>query len=185
MIEVAHFELLRASGAHRAPHSGRSLLAHLAGTHDLLASWGAPRCVRLAGLFHSIYGTNAFRRQSIPFEERPRVSALIGVEAERLAYLFCAVDRPRALIDAWRCGAFLLRERLSGTDLPIEASELHALLEIECANLIEQSDTGASLRELFFESLAQAEGLSAPARKTLRVHLAGSLEHKRREARQP
>ena len=45
-------------------HSGRTFYQHLRGTYDLLD--GAPDYVRLAGLCHSIYGTNAFKRAVIP-----------------------------------------------------------------------------------------------------------------------
>jgi hypothetical protein len=46
-----------------------------------------------AGLFHSIYGTEGFAGYALPWTERPAVRALVGPRAERLAWLFCAMDR--------------------------------------------------------------------------------------------
>ena len=96
-LEVARM-LLHSCGSEQAPHSGRTLLLHLQGTHDLLKTWGNPPCVCLAGLFHSIYGTNAFRRRSLGADQRPSLRAAIGVEAEALAWIFCSIQRPRAIL---------------------------------------------------------------------------------------
>uniref|UniRef100_A0A7S3P5P6 DUF6817 domain-containing protein n=1 Tax=Amphora coffeiformis TaxID=265554 RepID=A0A7S3P5P6_9STRA len=46
-----------------------------------------------AGLFHSIYGTEGFQGFALPLSERPVIQALIGKEAEYMAFLFCMVDR--------------------------------------------------------------------------------------------
>ena len=102
-LEVARM-LLHSCGSEQAPHSGRTLLLHLQGTHDLLKTWGNPPCVCLAGLFHSIYGTNAFRRRSLGADQRPSLRAAIGVEAEALAWIFCSIQRPRAILRALQGG---------------------------------------------------------------------------------
>ena len=81
-------------------HSGRTFYDHLIGVYDLLESIGAAEHVCLAGLFHSIYGTNAFRHQAVSLDERHDVAKLIGYPAERLAYIFCSCARPKALIEA-------------------------------------------------------------------------------------
>lgn len=143
-----HLALLREVGSDRVPHSGRTLLAHLRGTHDMLAAWGNPGPVCLAGLFHSIYGTNAFRHRSLSLDARPRLRFAIGERAERLAYLFCTVDRPRALVEALNRGVTDLRA-VAGGDEPVDGSELRALVEIECANLIEQGSRSGALRQLW------------------------------------
>jgi hypothetical protein len=120
-------------------HSGRTLFEHLKGTHDLLQRRGAAEHVCLAGLFHSIYGTNIFRHQAIPISERDRVKDLIGERAELLAYIFCSCNRPRALLEAvkrgppyhvvnWRDGEIILLTKASMIDL----------LNIEVANLEDQ-----------------------------------------------
>lgn len=73
-------------------HSGTSLLDHLLGVHDKLRAWGCDDAVCFAGLYHSVYGTEHFRRQLIPLSERPVVAGVIGDRAERLAYAFCMMD---------------------------------------------------------------------------------------------
>ena len=50
-------KLINSWGAKEVAHSGRTLLDHLFGVHNLLAEWGAAPKLCLAGLFHSIYGT--------------------------------------------------------------------------------------------------------------------------------
>lgn len=120
MIEPQYETLLISLRANEARHSGRDLLTHLRGTHDLLAAWGCPDDVCTGGLFHSIYGTNSFKHQSCPLDSRPNIIKLIGPAAEFLAYLFCVLDRPAA----W----FSMRD-------PVMRRKLQ---QIETANLIEQ-----------------------------------------------
>src|SRR6185437_8410140 len=119
------------------PHSGRTLFAHLAGTYSLLQAWGNPMHVCLGGLFHSIYGTNAFRHRSLPEDQRFALQSLIGIQAERLAWDFCHISRPREILSA-------LSSRVD--NCKSEGPDWIALAEIEAANLIEQADTGNSLR---------------------------------------
>jgi hypothetical protein len=92
----------------------------LAGTHDLLEAWNNPAPVCAAGLFHSVYGTNAFRRWAWPISDRDTIRRLIGDDAERLVHMFATMARPQA---------FCVKP-----DTPL----LRALREIEAANLLEQ-----------------------------------------------
>lgn len=80
-------------GAARTPHSRRTFLEHLTGVAAILQRWGAREAVVKAGLFHSIYGTEVFEPATVGYDQRPRLRALLGDEAERLAYLFCAFER--------------------------------------------------------------------------------------------
>jgi hypothetical protein len=116
-------------------HSGRGFYEHLRGTYELLA--GAPERVRYAGLCHSIYGTNVFKTAAVPAANRHEVIAVIGAEAERLAYIFCSCNRPSALIKAARNGPPF---HVGMFDLT--GQDLLDLLTIEEANLIEQSSLG-------------------------------------------
>ena len=161
MIAPAHLELLRAAAADRTPHSGRTLLDHLRGTHDLLTAWGNPEPVCLAGLFHSIYGTNAFRHRAFGAADRPRVRAVVGVRAERLAHLFGVVNRPQALIEAWDRGAPVPHLTAAGGAAPVNRADLLALIEIECANLIEQNSGSPALRQIWCRAV-DARGLISP-----------------------
>jgi hypothetical protein len=118
----AMIALLQAAGAGKTKHSGRTLIDHLDGTYNLLHAAGCSRDVCLAGLAHSVYGTNRFRKQTIPEEMREGVRRIIGERAEHLAYTFGRIDRPRAI------------EAGDGVD----EADLPALSLIEAANLLEQ-----------------------------------------------
>lgn len=155
----------------RVGHSGRTLYDHLLGTYRLLRQWGAPDDVCFAGLFHSVYGTNAFKHCSMDAgnsNHRGALRAIIGQRAERLAYLFCTCDRPRALLDAYE------QFRHTGAQMVIPgclAEELKDLLEIEAANLLEQGlgETIASYRIGY--RLAACAGITDRARTALLTRL--------------
>ena len=120
-------------------HSNRSLTMHLIGTQQLLERWGCDERVSLAGLLHSIYGTDYFRQRSVDPSERQRISAMAGTHAERLAYLFgvmkresfyrnfTAADGPPSVVD-----------RFTGSTIPLTSQDLGDLAHIEVANRLEQ-----------------------------------------------
>jgi hypothetical protein len=148
-------------------HSGRTLFAHLHGTHSLLWSWGAREDVCLAGLFHSIYGTRSFKHKSWPLTERHVVRDLIGREAEWRAYLFCATARPRAFLDAAEVGQpRIVFDMFRNSELLITPQELKDLLEIEAANLIEQDSRSRRLLKRLRDS-----GISAAAQAAITEHV--------------
>lgn len=132
---------LKRLGVFRVQHNrrmGLTLGEHLVNTYDDLKRLGADEEVALAGGLHSVYGTNAFRKQSIGADQRPVIRGLFGERAERLAWLFSRVNRPRcfegeAMVD-WK------------TKEPVEVSEddLRDLQLIEAANL---SDNGSDLSQ--------------------------------------
>ena len=82
---------LRLVGAADVEHSEGSYLGHTAGVYRDLKAWGCSEEIRLAGLFHSIYGTELFQRFALPLDRREEVRDLIGGRAEKLAYLNCAI----------------------------------------------------------------------------------------------
>lgn len=113
--------------ANKTAHSGRTLYEHLKGVHDLLRDWDNPRHVCLAGLFHSIYGTNTFKHVSL--RDRGELVKKIGLRAETLVHLFSTADRPF----------------FNTVD---DKSFRRELLEIEAANLFEQGGNVNILRKL-------------------------------------
>jgi len=130
--------LLRELGADRVGHGNRTLLDHLVATARLLESWGAADDVCRAGLFHSIYGTDAFEHSVLSFDERPRVVELIGERAERLAYVFCRFE-PHSLFRAIARGEPYFVDLLGGEGpLSVTTSDLSDLLAIFWANLLDQ-----------------------------------------------
>lgn len=178
MVDPRYLELLHAFGAGRREHSGRFLLDHLVGTYEILRGWQAPEEVCLAGLFHSIYGTEIYEVQSADFGERRRVAEAVGARAEELAYLFCVAAR-EGLFESVGESQPSLYDRVNDAWLPVSHGTLSALLEIEAANALEQAwracdlepEVVALTRERF--DLA-ASHLSAAARRALQDFRAGS-----------
>jgi SM-20-related protein len=166
--------LLQELGLDRVPHSGRDFFTHLSGTHALLRAWDNPEAVCLAGLFHSIYGTAHFRHKAFSIEQRHVIRALIGAEAELLAYVFCVAERPKdflALIDAAAgtgSGQIELMDHHTNVPLRLARNQLDMLLEIEAANLIEQ---GGDVRPAL-ERIARAD-ISGNAKRGIAAYLAG------------
>lgn len=75
-------------GAKRVEHSGRTLLEHLVGTCQILRGWGCRPAVCMAGLFHSVYGTESFGNALVDRGERAVLRDLLSDEAEALVYRF-------------------------------------------------------------------------------------------------
>ena len=126
-------EFLISLDADKTRHSGRTLFDHLKGVHDLLRDWDNPTDVCLAGLFHSIYGTNTFKHQSLT--DRGALVEMIGVPAELLVHHFATGDRP--LFES------------------VESKETRAkLMEIEAANLFEQGGNTNTLRKLLRQKIS-------------------------------
>lgn len=92
-------KILKATGADKARHSGRTLYDHLIGTHDMLQAAGCEEHVCLAGAAHSLYGTNVYKRVTIPHSMRHALVRIIGPRAEALAWTFGSINRPRAIED--------------------------------------------------------------------------------------
>lgn len=159
MTKPAHLELLRALSTDESPHSGRTLLDHLQGTQRRLEQWGNPEDICVAGLFHSIYGTEFYKTRSADLSQRDEIRKEIGRRAEELAYLFSACDRRHAFSNVERAGDFTIRDLFQdGRETPISAATLRALLEIEAANWLDQAPPGSDMpaeRRAFWWNLWQ------------------------------
>lgn len=68
-------------------HSNSTLLNHCIGVYNELVKLQAPLHVQMAGLFHSVYGTEHFN-PDININ-RDELKDIIGEEAENLVYQFC------------------------------------------------------------------------------------------------
>ena len=71
-------------------HTNGGLVKHLKGTFDILKAWECSMDLCNAGLCHSLYGTESYRREPIPLDEREYVRKIIGKNSEHLVYLFGA-----------------------------------------------------------------------------------------------
>lgn len=129
---------LLAHGADAADHSGEGLLAHLRGTARLLVDWGAREALCRAGLFHSVYGTESYTGAILPPGLRSEVAALIGAEAEAIAWRFGAMSKGSLYENLDGRDAFSLRDRFGGPELPLSMAELADLLNLTVANWLEQ-----------------------------------------------
>jgi len=132
-MEAFHREFLTSLDANQTPHSGRTLFEHLKGVHDLLRDWGNSEEVCLAGLYHSIYGTNTFKHVSL--KERERLVEKIGDHAEFLVFCFSTKDRPF----------------FDSVDDPVIRGQL---MEIEAANLFEQGGNDKTLGKLLRKKIS-------------------------------
>lgn len=125
------------------PHSGRTFLDHLVGTHRILTAWGLPPSVCSAGLLHSAYSTQYYPHALFALGSRHRLRLLVGVRAERLIHLFCKLDRATSwdALSEPRKGknsTALVRDR-HGNDVVLSLATLRDLVMIEAANIAEQS----------------------------------------------
>jgi ribosomal protein L16 Arg81 hydroxylase len=137
-ITSHHIAFLEEGGARGVAHSGRTFLDHLLGTAEILQRWGGGAALVKAGLFHSVYGTEYFRDSLVSFDGRARVRALIGDEAEHLAFLFCACERG-SIHRALRHGApHAVSDRRGGGTLFVTPSQLRDLVWLAWANSLEQ-----------------------------------------------
>lgn len=132
-------DFLRGLDIESVPHSGhKGFLAHLVAVHRDLESWGCNRDVCRAGLFHSIYGTELFRRWSLPLDRRSDVRALIGERAEWIAFVNCMMDRSTfdALLESE--GHYRIRNRESGEILELSREDYDDLVRVHLCDWLEQ-----------------------------------------------
>lgn len=131
-------DFLRRRGAHEIAHSEHTLLDHLCGVRALLLHWGADADIADAGLFHSVYGTEVFRRPPIPESDRSIVRQLIGEKAERLVWLYCCLRRNDFEIAAARGTPNHIVNHATGERVTIVPHEALTLTNLLAADVLEQ-----------------------------------------------
>lgn len=171
-------ELLRALGANATGHGDRLLLDHLRVVHALLYRWRGDDAVSRAGLFHSIYGSQAFPVALASPADRIRVSAVIGEKSESIVYAFGRCDRGLLFSSSPRPSQF--HDRITGELIDLNLELLQALVEIEAANMLEQTPPLLLLDADIREALPavwtpQLALLSLGAREDLLAYLQGDL----------
>lgn len=121
------------------PHSRSSLLAHLCGTWRILHQRGSNESTCLAGLLHSAYSTEFYPHGLFTLDQRQSVADATTPQAERLVYLFCTLHKQTIWPHIASGACFVSAvSRLDGRDVELSREEALALLQIECANHIEQ-----------------------------------------------
>lgn len=137
-IALAH-RLLESAGAASTVHPTGLLLPHLQATHDRLERWGCALHVCVAGLCHSIYGTERFDTPTFTLADRDRVREHVGPAAEELIYLFCVMERPSLHANVGRAGPHDVVDWTTGRTIPLrDAGQLAELLMLDAANALEQ-----------------------------------------------
>ena len=138
-MQAEHQAYLLAQGAGTSAHSGRTLWAHLAGVHRILHIGKFSEYVCTAGLFHSVYGTQVFKKITVEKSRRAEVQQLIGEKAESLVIAFCELPRPKLFETTLQQGTVPLPDWLTQLNTTYEKPQFLAdLLALECANLAEQ-----------------------------------------------
>lgn len=160
-------DFLRGLGTSDVPHSGdKGFLAHLVGVFNDLEAWGCNRDVCRAGLFHSIYGTEVFRRFTLPLDRRGEVRALIGERAEQLAFVNCLMDRSTfdALLES--DGPYHLRNRETGETIELTRADYDDLVRVHLCDWLEQvprSSRWNYRREAFYRMAQRLGGVAMEA----------------------
>ncbi|MDJ0957882.1 MAG: hypothetical protein QNI91_13525 [Arenicellales bacterium] len=173
--EETYYELLQALGAGGIQHYGRTLLEHLEGTYKLLRQWRNPEEICVAGLFHSVYGTERLDSSKLESIDRSELEEMIGHNSERLVFLFSMANRT-SLLTQNILPPFQIVRRDTSEAITVAPETLSALLEIGAANLVEQMPyfpTGAfvTVREEVGLFQGMQEYLSADAGRALFISL--------------
>ncbi|MCZ6597945.1 MAG: hypothetical protein O7B99_09925 [Planctomycetota bacterium] len=155
-------EFLQRAGAGSTAHSGRTLLEHLGGVHAFLERWGARRALCDAGLFHSVYGTEFFSAASIASEQRAEVRAVIGEEAEEIAFLWCTIRRASLVENLDREQDLRARDRRTDDRIPLTANRVADLVTLWAADTLEQIPHLARTT-MHHEDLLRLRHLALPA----------------------
>ena len=138
--------LLRSKGAERCLHGPQSnLYEHLVNTASILRAWRQPAWLQNAGALHSIYATDVYKMHLVALEERDQIRELTDTKTERIAYLFCTLDRG----DFWRrvnlnrplpASGLTAKSHRAGHEETVTLSqdEVYALIVLYMANEAEQ-----------------------------------------------
>jgi hypothetical protein len=158
---------LLGQGIEEMEHTGKTYLGHLIAVHRMMEEQACSTDACRAGLFHSIYGTEAFQRFQLPLNRQAEVRDLIGERAERLAYLNCAMDR--ASFDAAlqrRPSPFQILDRLTGEEVSMETADFDDLCRVHLYDWLEQaprSRFGYGYRREAYRGMAERLGPDAIA----------------------
>jgi len=120
--------------------------------------------VSIAGAFHSAYGTERYPLRLWDPSRRTELREVLGLDAERLVYLFCAARLPSVHHAATLSGDRRVVALRSGATALVSEAELSGLLMLSWANRMEQTpvDEAHLLRPSPAErALLTSEALSA------------------------
>jgi hypothetical protein len=158
-------------GALDAAHGTRCLLDHLLGTFRFLREWGNPTPICIAGLFHTYYGSESYKKglEVATIQQRRLLRRVIGVEAEELVWLYSCAEHS-ILFGPEAPGSMEGKSEGGGW-----VQRRSALLEICLANFLEQLHEAltllpyGSLYPTFDQFRSVSRFLSPAAREALEM----------------
>lgn len=124
---------LKNVGAFDLTHKQGRLGDHLLRVYDLLKLAGRPQHDCFVGGLHSIFGTNIYKDQCLPFEEKNKIIETFGIDVFNAVKLFSVINRPIVLEQDFQ--NYLPWNNAIITILP---REYETLSYVECANLFDQ-----------------------------------------------
>ena len=132
-------EFLTREGTAEVQHDSKiEFMAHLVGVHKVLVSWECSDTVCLGGLFHSIYGAEGFDEGALDLGHRLEIRALIGTEAERLAFVNSSMTYD-SFDETLRAGPpHHVVNRFTGAPIELTDQEFADLSRIQLADWLEQ-----------------------------------------------
>jgi len=117
-------------------HSNKTFFEHLLNTTFMLEKLNRRKALCMAGLYHSVYGTEFFNFDNSVYFTRDKVKSLIGEEAENIVFEFCSIKKDRL--------STILENRKNYNE------DMHRnLLHLEYANLLGQNDNGQYNKDLW------------------------------------
>jgi len=134
-------EFLKQIGIEDLVHTGqKSYIGHNFSVRNDLEKWGCEEWLCLAGIFHSIYGTERFQRFQLPWEQRPEVRELIGERAEEMAWWNCIMDRPTfdAAVGKQTVEPYTFLNRLTSETIELTEAEFNDLCTLHLCDWLEQ-----------------------------------------------
>ena len=127
-------------GTESIGHSGdKKYLAHLVSVFNDVRSWGGSQYLARSGMFHSIYGTQLFQGFTLPVERRHELKALIGEDAEWIAFLNCFVHREpfdQAILDG--STDYVVHNRETGESYQLTEQNWKDLIFLHLCDWLEQ-----------------------------------------------
>jgi hypothetical protein len=174
-------ELLSGAGIDAFAHSDRGLLDHLSGTRALLLDWGLHQTLCDAGLFHSVYGTEIYAKVLVSPALRACVRDVIGVESERLVWLFSVMARLTLAQNLGRERDLFVIDRTTQLSIAITTREFEDLVHLLLANDLEQIPRVS--RPIALMKLDMLLPFASILRPTARLHLEQEAERLQAEGR--
>ena len=149
----AKFEALKNLVAGDFKHLNGTLIAHLKGTRDILASWGGNSVLCDSGLYHAAYGTDGFSESMVSLSQRNEIANLIGQGAEELVYLYCSCDRGYVFPRLDLSEDIKFRDRFSGNEFLLSDQQAKLFCELTVANEMALVSDSKSFKDQYGEGL--------------------------------